>query len=107
MSAYKNTDKIISHLNEEIEACGNPDGNNEPISYGTMLGLISAKAFIETAETADVQEVKHGRWIRKEYYIDGERSICMVCCHCGANQVAGLGLAKYCYMCGAKMDGKE
>lgn len=62
---------------------------------------------IKNIPTADVQEVKHGRWIRKEYYIDGERSICMVCCHCGANQVAGLGLAKYCYMCGAKMDGKD
>lgn len=54
MATYKNTDKIISHLTDEIEACGNPDGNNEPITYGTMLGLISAKAFIETAETADV-----------------------------------------------------
>lgn len=57
--------------------------------------------------TADVQEVRHGRWVEKEYYTDGEKSIGMVCCHCGANQVAGLGLAKYCYMCGAKMDGEE
>lgn len=57
MATYKNTDKIISHLNDEIEACGNPDSDNEPIAYGTKLGLLSAKAFIETAETIDVQEI--------------------------------------------------
>ena len=107
MSAYKNTDKIISHLNEEIEACGNPDGNNEPISYGTMLGLISAKAFIETAETADVQEVKHGRWIGKPIsgYADCRCSVCGVVCNVRAN--AGTLTQRYCYACGAKMDGEE
>ena len=46
-----------------------------------------------------------GEWIRKEYNIDGEITVGVVCNRCGANRVAGLGLAKYCYMCGARMKG--
>lgn len=100
---YKNTDKIISHLNDEIEACGNPDGNNEPITYGTMLGLISAKAFIETAETADVQEVRHGKWISNEL---GGYKWAYYCSECGwLDGYPFNERHKYCPNCGAKMDG--
>ena len=123
MSAYKNTDKIISHLNDEIEACGNPDGNNEPITYGTMLGLLSAKAFIETAETADVLEVRHGKWIWFEDAIDWGLGA-WICSEChGRNENIGAGKpgydnsigknpyiwagSKFCPNCGAKMDEEE
>lgn len=57
MARYIDADKIISHLNDEIEACGNTDINCRPINYGTYLGLKSSKSFVETAETADVVEV--------------------------------------------------
>ena len=57
MSRYINADKIISHLNDEIEACGDYGVYFRPVTYGTYLGLKSAKSFVETAETADVQEV--------------------------------------------------
>lgn len=100
MATYKNTDKIISHLTDEIEAYGNPDGNNEPITYGTMLGLLSAKAFIETAETADVQEVRHGRW--KQAYNNYPKYVCSNC-----NYLFNNKSFKFCPNCGAKMDGKE
>ena len=63
MPRYINADKIISHLNDEIEACGDPDVYFQPVVYGTYLGLKSSKSFIETAETADVQEVRRGHWI--------------------------------------------
>lgn len=100
MATYKNTDKIISHLTDEIEAYGNPDGNNEPITYGTMLGLLSAKAFIETAETADVRVVKHGRW----KYSDDGAAFCTSCKTKTDPRNYGY---PYCNMCGARMDGKE
>ena len=102
MATYKNTDKIISHLNDEIEACGNPNIDNEPIAFGTKLGLLSAKSFIETAETADVQEVRHGEWITVGEGI-AERTICSNC----KSQKGGFIKPPFCNQCGAKMDGKE
>ena len=70
MSKYIDIDKIILYLNDEIEACGDPDVYFQPVVYGTYLGLKSSKSFIETAETADVQEivrckdcaVPHNQW---------------------------------------------
>ena len=111
MPKYINADKILSHLNDEIEACGDPDGNNEPIAYGTMLGLLSAKAFIETAETADVQEVRHGHWIEKD--LDNFRKVECSCSICGWSGVENYDSYvdihdfEFCPYCGAKMDGEE
>ena len=111
MPRYIDADKILSHLNDEIEACGDPDGNNEPITYGTMLGLLSAKAFIETAETADVQEVRHGHWIEKN--LDGFRKVECSCSMCGWSGVENYDSYvdihdfEFCPYCGAKMDGEE
>lgn len=70
MSKYINVDKIIEHLNDEIEACGDADINCSPIDYGTYLGLKYSKSLVETAETADVVQVvrckdcavPHNRW---------------------------------------------
>ena len=57
MSRYIDADKIISHLNDEIEACENPDVYSQPVAYGTYLGLQYARSIVETAETADVVQV--------------------------------------------------
>ena len=111
MATYKNTDKIISHLNDEIEACGNPDSDNEPIAYGTKLGLLSAKAFIKTTETADVQEVRHGHWITKD--LDNFQKIECKCSECGYIGISNYDSYddpydfNYCPNCGAKMDSDE
>ena len=57
MPKYINADKIISHLNDEIEGCEDPDIYSQPVAYGTYLGLQYARSIVETAETADMQEV--------------------------------------------------
>ena len=57
MSRYIDADKIISHLNDEIEACENPDVYSQPVAYGTYLGLQYARSIVETAETANVVQV--------------------------------------------------
>ena len=70
MPKYINTDKIISHLNDEIETCGDPDVYFQPVVYGTYLGLKYSKSLVETAEVADVVQVvrckdcavPHNRW---------------------------------------------
>lgn len=63
MPKYVNADKIIEHLNDEIEGCGDCDVYSQPVVYGTRLGLEYSKSLVETAESADVREVvrcKHG-----------------------------------------------
>ena len=70
MPKYINADKILSHLNDEIEACGDPDVYSQPVAYGTYLGLKYSKSLVETAEVADVIQVvrckdcaiPHNRW---------------------------------------------
>ena len=77
MSRYINADKILSHLNDEIEGycklceSGDCDINcrlidygtylglkySNPINYGTYLGLKYSKSLVETAETANVVQV--------------------------------------------------
>lgn len=70
MPRYINADKIISHLNDEIEGCGDCDVYSQLVTYGTRLGLEYSKSLVETAETADVVQVvrckdcavPHNRW---------------------------------------------
>ena len=57
MSRYIEADKIISHLNDEIEGCGDCDVCFRPVAYGTYLGLKYSKSLVETAEAADVVQV--------------------------------------------------
>lgn len=105
MSKYINADKIISHLNDEIEGCGDCDVYSQPVVYGTYLGLTYARSVFETAETADVQEVRHGRWISNDL---GGYKWAYYCSECG--WVDGYPFNdrhKYCPHCGAKMDGER
>lgn len=70
MARYIDADKIMEHLNDEIEACENPDVYSQPVVYGTRFGLEYSKSLVETAETADVIQVvrckdcaiPHNRW---------------------------------------------
>ena len=66
MPKYFDADKIIEHLNDEIEECGDCDVYSQPVVYGTRLGLEYSKSLVETVEIADVQEVRHGRWISND-----------------------------------------
>ena len=129
MSRYIDADKIIYHLKDIME-CFADDmyeaDNIRQVEYGTYLGLLSAKYFVETAETADVQEVKHGHWI------EDKEAGSLICSECGhfTDEIIGdfihadeeisdtLSIAKgtvihmsmnpiYCSRCGAKMDEEE
>ena len=57
MARFIDANKIISHLNDEIEACVDCDVYSKPVGYGTRLGLEYSKSLVETAETADVVKV--------------------------------------------------
>lgn len=64
-------------------------------------------SFIETQPTADVQEVKHGRWIEQvKIRKDGEvRLVHWQCSLCGC--FLGTNIANYCPNCGARMFEEE
>lgn len=65
-------------------------------------------SFIETQPTADVQEVKHGRWKYKT--LDNFRKVECTCTHCGWSGVENydsyvdISDFEYCPNCGAKMN---
>ena len=105
MTRHVDADKILLHLNDEIEACSDPDVYSQPVAYGTYLGLQHARSIVETAETADVQEVRHGRWISNEltWY-----RLAYYCSECGwVDEYAFNERHKYCPNCGTKMDSDE
>lgn len=55
------------------------------------------------APTADVEEVKHGHWVKVGKTKGGSNILqCSVC----GNVRKGVGKSTYCRDCGAKMDGR-
>ena len=111
MPRYIDADKILSHLNDEIEVCGDCDVYSQPVVYGTRLGLEYSKSLVETAETADVQEIRHGHWIEKN--LDAFRKVECSCSMCGWSGVENYDSYvdihdfEYCPYCGAMMDEEE
>ena len=109
MPKYINADKIISHLNDEIEGWEDCDLCFKPVTYGTRLGLEYSKSFIETVETADVEEVKHGKMnTYKPRRMNRNATYkCSVCGKLCSSYYNDVGEWKFCPNCGAKMDLKE
>lgn len=67
----------------------------------TLLNSYNADwivSFIEGQPTADVQEVKHGKWY------DATPKVFCSCSYCGGG---GHRHYKFCPWCGAKMDGEH
>ena len=115
MARYIDADLILPHIDEEIAICKEQE-RVSPSASANRIGLQVARSFIATAPTADVVEVKHGKWIRNERNIPkmrefhekgiglsmSEISIFWTCSECG---MWGHLIDKYCSECGAKMDG--
>lgn len=97
MSRYIDADKLH---NEVDTFCRNI--RNEKIHRSGIHSII------ENAPTADVVEVKHGKWINEKTdvgYFFAE--YCYECSVCGSS--TGFGTypkSRYCPYCGAKMDGE-
>ena len=68
------------------------------INY-SLLNTVEAEYMFSVCKSADVVEVRHGRWIGKTYK----------CSLCGkwVDPLQGDADMNYCPNCGAKMDGEE
>ena len=75
-----------------------------PIGCGKASGnVVVFVDDIEKLTTADVQKVRHGRWVNK-----GDYAVCTECGERSGTQYDGVEpiplMTKFCSNCGAKMD---
>ena len=86
MAEYIERDKLIEALEDQLEEHGNPSPNNQPIAYGSKLGITYGLAVAKTIPAADVINVvrckgcvychEHTKWNGVDYL--------------GCNRLAGL-----------------
>lgn len=105
---YIDADEIIFHLKCEMDRSVG-DNNIPPVQCGIYFGLLYAKSLVDNAETADVQEVRHGKWIYCGHHeFHGHVFECSVCGrYLFANSKEDVYVEyPHCH-CGAKMDEEE
>lgn len=73
--------------------------DDEDFTKAFVRGMELVKKAEEETPTADVQEVRHGKWLADRFGM--ERAICSVC---GAVYEGGDSF-RFCPNCGARMDG--
>lgn len=73
-----------------------------------QIGVLSCRSVARTIPTADVVEVKHGRWVEREDFDNDVYYDCSVCreSFCFIEGVPEDNFYCYCPNCGAKMDGE-
>ena len=92
---YIERGEVLRLMSEQIEEHGTPELNDNPVVYGSLLGLKYASSIVRVHPAADVVEVRHAIWI-DEY---GKTW----CSRCDASNKQYK--PPYCPHCGAKMDG--
>lgn len=96
MPRYIDADRLINGIRQAVCTTCAIDYNKEKCRCDTGDCI----CYIEDCPTADVQEVKHGRWIKWDDNV-------VMCSECGKLEKRLPALSyPYCH-CGAKMDGGE
>lgn len=97
MPKYVDLDKLVSELDEHYETLGKKYGFDDMY----VRGYGEAINDMEDKPEADVQEVKHAKWMTDRFGM--ERSICSIC----GTVYEGGDSFRFCPECGAKMDLEE
>lgn len=85
----------------DADALKQPIGSYNPVKYTYEYGYVVTVEDIDSAPSADVQEVKHGEWIIDEN--DPERDTqCSICGFVLDDWIQGA-LYSFCPNCGADM----
>lgn len=99
MDEYISREAIVKEIKEEIKACDVKFVEDIQIKKGLKIALKDIKA----AKVADVQLVKHGRWI-----IKGQEIYCSECdTESSYNSFGASQFTRFCPNCGARMDGDK
>ena len=99
MPRYIDADRLINGIRFAVCTTCAFDYNKEKCRCDTGDCI----TYIEDCPTADVQETKHGRWIK----VTGEDYVCSNCkAALWARKVYPISNYKYCWSCGSKMDGE-
>ena len=105
MARYIDRDPLVAFLAEKIRETG----SGTHFESGYRMGLQFAKSAVELADmpTADVAEVKRGRWVETRIW-GGRNYKCSVCdFDFTVDLCMGRPMWHYCPNCGAKMDEVE
>lgn len=92
MSRYIDADAVLDRLPDDLPYKG------------------SVRRVLMQAPTADVVEVRHGKWVSYIHPVCLSCDLyykCSVCGECDPWQHTTRGHANYCPHCGAKMDGER
>lgn len=93
-----------AYLTEQFEDLLHNDNVMNPV-----VKVLDALEIIDTAPSADVAEVKHGKWEVAEH----SAHLNVVCSNCNEDFYVykkgqyRIDRSNYCPKCGARMDGKE
>lgn len=97
MAEYVSKQNILDYLNGYLHSLGYD--NTDLHVNGQRGALINAIHDISAVKAADVQPVKHGKWIGVDYDTYFE---CSECKH-----MTDWQNYKYCPYCGTRMDGEQ
>ena len=98
MARYIDAENIPTLFDEEFKKTRKLISKGETHLDNLAEGFTEADRVIRKIPTADVVEVKHGKWLKVQEL--SPRYVCTCCNHLYNN----MGY-KYCPNCGAKMDG--
>ena len=103
MTEYIERQKAIFPLYRWKNIIKNTYGENDEY----VRCLTEAIEKIENVPAADVQPVRHGRWIKKRVPDEKFRCEYHIELRCSCCDEEGLYMSPYCPNCGCKVDGKE
>lgn len=100
MNEYISKQKVIDYLNGYLHSLGEGIADTLLFDSGRHRALINSIQDISVVKAADVQPVKHGRWI----ITDDVEHFIAVCSECGRTEDSrDIKDMLYCH-CGARMD---
>lgn len=104
MARYIDAEKLKDFIDSQTDSIFNWDKTTEEL-YHDLCELV------DDEPTADVQEVKHGKWVlTQEEHICGDFIPTLQCSECGNYEFYGKAIGtkfNYCPNCGARMEDKK
>lgn len=97
MPRYIDAEKLLKKMGERYNNFLRLEGYYEHFT----MGYGEATETVENEPTADVQEVKHGKWLRVSEF---QKSWTRVCSVCGNRSYMIRKVYPYCPNCSAKME---